>query len=497
MFVSVVCVMLPRFELLVAATPGIPAAPGRDLREVLMREPVALGPAPGGRATIGQVSPAAEAFAVRPGLPVGEAFARCPQLKLVQPDPARTEDAWESVLRALEGIGAEVESDPDRPGTLFFESSGVEPLHRGLDGVIAAVRDAVGRPLRIGVGPTRFIAHAAARLARPRRPKLIRTDLERRDFLARAPVSWLASHSSACDELAQELTKLGVETLGEFAVLRRAQIAERFGRVGLTARDLIQGVEPALRPRRPVECLQATIELFDEDDPRSVERGALTADLERALEMLVERLLALDGRAGRTLRGFVVSARLAAGGSWSARGVMREPTADPGRIHGVALQKLAGLPGPVAALSLAVDGLGPPEHEAVTLFGVDAPEQRAAHLRSAAEQARRAAGSPRSVARVVRLDADSRIPERRAALSPGAVPLQQPRLIAVRAEDDGRPRMVENRRVEHERERWVVEDAWWTPRPLRRRYFELVLEGGRCTVVFEDLSTHRWYRQSA
>jgi protein ImuB len=486
--------MLPRFELLVAATPVVS---GRDPRELLMREPIALGPVPGGRARIGQVSAAAEAFAVEPGLPVGEAFARCPQLKLLQPDPARTDAAWESVLQALENLGAEVEGDPQRPGTLFFESAGLEPLHRGLGGVIAAAQDAIGRPLRIGVGPTRFIAHAAARLARPRRPQLIRSDLERRDFLARAPVSWLALHSPACDELAQALTRLGIDTLGEFALLRRAQIAERFGRVGLTARDLIHGIEPALRPRRPTPCLRVTIELFDEAEPQAASRGTLTADLERALELLVERLLALPERGGRTLRGFVLSARLAGGGSWSTHGVMREATADLGRIHGVAMRKLADLPEPAAALELAADGLGPPEHEAMTLFGEDAPEQRAARLGAAAEQARQAAGSPQMVARVVRLDADSRIPERRTALSPGAVPLQRPRPVAVAAGDDGRPLLVEQRRVQAERERWVVEDAWWTPRPLRRRYFEIALEGGACAVVFQDLASRRWYRQSA
>ncbi len=494
MFVSVVCVMLPRFELLVAAAP---AAAGRDVREALMREPIALAPAPGGRPVVGQVSAAAEAFAVTPGLPVGEAFARCPQLKLVAPDSARAGSAWEWVLAAVEGLGAEVESDPAAPGTLFFESSGLEPLHRGFDGVIAAVRDAIGRPVRIGAGPTRFIARAAARTARPRRPRVIRTDLERRDFLAGAPVSWLAMHSPACGELAESLTKLGIDTLGEFAVLRRVQIAERFGRVGLTARDLIHGVEPALRPRKPAEQLIETIELFDEADPQTAERGALTADLHRALDLLVERLLARPERAGRTLRGFTLSARLTEGGSWSTRGIMRVPTAAPERVRGVALQKLGELPEPAAALTLVVDGFGPPDHETATLFGDDSPEERAARLKTAAEQARQAAGSPEKVARVMRLDAGSRIPERRAALSPGPVPLAQPRPAIVSTSGDGSLLRVKNKRIESERERWVVEDAWWTPRPVRRRYVEVVLEGGVNTVIFQDLTSRRWYQQAA
>ncbi|MFY9264546.1 MAG: hypothetical protein WAO61_03855, partial [Solirubrobacterales bacterium] len=133
---SVVCVLLPRFELTVAAG---------GARELLTR-PLALAPAPGGRQVVGQVSAAAEAFAVTPGLPLGEAFARCPGLKLVPADPAAAQSGWEQVVQSLEDFGAEVETDPDTPGTAFFEADGLQRLHGGLAGVIAAVRAAVGRP---------------------------------------------------------------------------------------------------------------------------------------------------------------------------------------------------------------------------------------------------------------------------------------------------------------------------------------------------------------
>ncbi|MBK5229864.1 MAG: hypothetical protein JJE27_01710, partial [Thermoleophilia bacterium] len=49
--------------------------------------------------------------------------------------------------------------------------------------------------------------------------------------------------------------------------------------------------------------------------------------------------------------------------------------------------------------------------------------------------------------------------------------------------------------VASERERWVVEDRWWTGRPLRRRYFELVLADGSNVVVFQDLASKRWFEQ--
>ena len=33
------------------------------------------------------------------------------------------------------------------------------------------------------------------------------------------------------------------------------------------------------------------------------------------------------------------------------------------------------------------------------------------------------------------------------------------------------------------RESWLLEDRWWTPRPLRRRYWEVVTDSGRDLVV--------------
>jgi hypothetical protein len=49
--------------------------------------------------------------------------------------------------------------------------------------------------------------------------------------------------------------------------------------------------------------------------------------------------------------------------------------------------------------------------------------------------------------------------------------------------------------VEAVAEEWVVEDRWWTGRPLRRRYFELVLVDGRSEVVFRDLAGGGWFLQ--
>jgi len=73
-----------------------------------------------------------------------------------------------------------------------------------------------------------------------------------------------------------------------------------------------------------------------------------------------------------------------------------------------------------------------------------------------------------------------------------------PRPVEVEAADDGVPVAVGSVEVETVREEWLVEDRWWTPRPLSRRYFELVLADGRNLVVFcEPAPRGRWFEQRA
>lgn len=72
--------------------------------------------------------------------------------------------------------------------------------------------------------------------------------------------------------------------------------------------------------------------------------------------------------------------------------------------------------------------------------------------------------------------------------------LYEPRQIAVEADGGGAPRAVGGVAVEAVREEWLVEDRWWTGRPLRRHCFELVLADGRNATVFRD-GGGRWWGQ--
>jgi protein ImuB len=110
----IVCVHLPRFALTVAA--GDP--------QRLAAEPLAIAPANDPH-HVGDVSGPAQLAGVQPGMKLDEALARCPALVLVPDDPVGVADAWEAAVRAVEGIGAEVEVA--RPGLAYFDGAGLQP----------------------------------------------------------------------------------------------------------------------------------------------------------------------------------------------------------------------------------------------------------------------------------------------------------------------------------------------------------------------------------
>jgi protein ImuB len=407
----IACALIPRFALL--ATLG-----GR--RQALLSRPMALAPEPGGPQVVGEASGAAEAFGVRAGMRLGEALARCPELALVPPDPERAEAAWEEALRRLEGIGAAVE--PGRPGEAFFAAGGLEGLCGGsLERVLRRAREAIGSGPRLGAGQTRLCAYAATLRTRPRRAPVIVPAAMTRAFLASLPVGLLRERLSSnrsgggaeeaariCSaDVPEKLERLGVETLGQLAALPDAAVADRFGEAGLRALRMARGGDEPLRPRRPHEDLVERLQL-----PEAVSG----AQLERALALLIDRLLSSPARRGRSLRRLRLSARLAGGGSWRVVVGLRRASIDPQRLRLVLLPKLEELPGPAASLSLRALQTGPPASDQAAL-GRLAEENRRRELAEAVRQARAVAGQD-AVMRVLDVDVDSRVPERRSLLTP-------------------------------------------------------------------------------
>jgi protein ImuB len=319
------------------------------------------------------------------------------------------------MVRRLEAIGAAVESE--RVGEAFFAVDGLRGIYGGDSaGVLRAVRRAIDgpfrqgeematAPFRIGTAPNRFAAFAAAwkRLSVPEDQLHV--------FLAPISVAILPLRLKApgreVEELVVTLERLGIETLQALSRISPDRVVDRFGPLGLRARRLARGVDEPLRPRRPHEELAEQIELPE---------GTAGSQLERAVELLVDRLLAAPQRRGRTLLGLRFGALLSAGGSWSVEQGLGRPTASARTLRALLAPRLESLPGPVVALRLRALGLGPPAADQIEL-AVGGEEPRRRRLGAAVREVRAVQGAE-ALLKVLPVDSASRVPERWAMLTP-------------------------------------------------------------------------------
>jgi protein ImuB len=343
----------------------------------------------------------------RPGLSGGLRPGR-----RVLPDPVEAAELTETMVRRLEALGAAVESG--RAGEAFFAVDGLRGIHGGASaGVLAAARaaigvpsgDAAGGPIRLGTAPNRFAAYAAAWKGVVVQPARLQV------FLAPISVAILPRRLEApgreAEELVATLQQLGIETLQGLSRISADRVADRFGPLGLRARRLARGEDEPLRPRTPHEELAEQIELPE---------GTAGSQLERALELLVDRLLAAPQRRGRTLLGLRLGALLSAGGSWSVEQGLGRPTASARTLRSLLAPRLEGLPGPVAALRLRALGLGPPAADQIEL-AVGGEEPRRRRLGAAVREVRTAQGTE-ALLKILPVDSTSRVPERWAMLTP-------------------------------------------------------------------------------
>src|SRR5687768_6587600 len=353
----IACLLIPGFELRAAL---------RE-RPRLALAPAALAPVPGSEPLVGPVTAAAELAGVQPGMRLGEALAMCPQLVLVERDPATVEREWEGVLQRLEDSGFAV--DPEESGRVYFETKGVERLYGGLEAALERALASVGAAWdpRAGAAERRFAALAAASVARPGQALVVSAGKEE-GFLAPLPLSLLPLPA---DRYA-ELEGLGVRRLGELAALPGGAVAERLGREGRQAWRLARGgASGRVRGRR---------------------------------------------RAGRPFRKVALSARVVGGGSWRRTVTLREPTADRPRLRAALGPKLLEIPAPVLELRLEAIELSESVGQQLELVK-PAGDEMHARLSDGLRQVRASTGSG-SVVAVVEVAPWSRIPEARALFVP-------------------------------------------------------------------------------
>ncbi|WP_419940742.1 DNA polymerase Y family protein [Candidatus Palauibacter sp.] len=396
----------------------------------LVDQPLAL-PTPGDRRRIEMGCALAASSGVEPGMIVSQAVALCPALVLCEPDPDFHDAARDRILGILRLWSPVVEGSSDR-GRLFVGVDGLERLYgppaRQIETLRARLETLspwLASSVRVGYAPGKFAAWVAARSAKPAgsassgRPgaAVCVAPADLAAFLARQPVDVLP----VSPRTVKRLRRLGVGRLGRLVRMPEPALVSQFGADGRRALAWARGERiDRVRPEAPARPIRVAL-----DFPSPIGQLEL---LHAALDRLIERALEHPRRRGKSVRGLRVSASLEGGGSWSIRAIAREPTSEPERL-GVFLRSRIALDRPrraVETLRLELFRFGPASAQA----GLFDPREGAPRALGSLETRngellppfRRAARLLRlrlggaALYRVLELEPESRLPERRHAL---------------------------------------------------------------------------------
>jgi protein ImuB len=219
-----------------------------------------------------------------------DAQARCPEIEVLLDDPDKAAREFEPVAASLDVLTPRLEVI--KPGCCALPTRGPSRYHGGDDALARlTVRLVEGElkgrgPVRVGVADGLFAATLAARASGG--PLSVVSPGQSASFLGPLPLGALGR-----PDLVDVLRRLGLRSLGDLAALPVADVLGRFGREGLVAHRLAQGLDerpPATSP--PPPDLRVAVEL----DPPT-ERIEAAAFVARGLADELHRRLSERGSA--------------------------------------------------------------------------------------------------------------------------------------------------------------------------------------------------------
>ena len=483
----VVCVWIPAYRLAVA----------RLTQTVDLDAPVIVADKLD-RGRVVDASLPAVALGVRPGMTLVQAQAVAHEAITVVDDAGRDASMWQTVLDALDAASPLVQDDGW--GRALLEMHGIEG---GATGWLDAVRGALAGfdlPVRLGLGPNPFVAHAAATLGE--------------GICTGDPAAFVAPLSlellDCGADVRERLRLLGITTLGALAALPHGPFVRRFGPAAAIWHDRSRGIDPRpLRPR-PRE-LRIDRRLYGEGDATSEDAVLF------ALRTLVGTVVDDLGTAGKRAGRLVLALECENGDVRELAASVAQPTALPATLFDLLRARLEGitLDAPVTGLRLTAEGLesggvpialfaaGDPDPDAlgIVLARLEAALGPGRALRpqlaEAARDERRATMLPFTLEPLV-TTTWSAAPVRAALPATATLQLRTvvPQPVAVRV-IDGWPRLVGTpaAQVLDCAGPWRIDEGWWatitgSSESIVRDEYDVLLDDGSLVRIARE--HHGW-----
>jgi len=286
---QIVCLAVPSFELALARL--------SDPR--LRNKPVGIAPVARPRTLLHDVSSEAAADGLYPGMSVQEAMQRCPALRILTPDPARTTQAHATLSHIVTRYAPVWE--PTRAGSFLLDLTGTTRLF-GLtcDTAARLQRDIVTQVHLdgvLGIGSNKLVAQTAAGLVQPAQLYEVRHGSERA-FMAPLSIETLPLlHRPQMKQIRHCLADLNLRTFGDVADSPLPALDIAIGKWAAPLQRWAQGIDstpvmpPPIQPQ--LTCSHAL-------QPETIDERVLRSHLADLLEQLC-RTLRIQQRVCRQL----------------------------------------------------------------------------------------------------------------------------------------------------------------------------------------------------
>ncbi len=263
-------------------------------RPELRDRPVIVGG--GRRGVVSTCCYIARISGVRSAMPMFKALEACPDAVVIKPDMEKYVRVGREIRERMLALTPLVE--PLSIDEAFLDLGGTERLHQATPAETLArfarqIETDIGVTISVGLSVNKFLAKIASDLEKPRGFSVI-GGAEAKAFLAERPVGLIWGVGKVFQE---RLARDGIRTIGELQAMDPAELARRYGQMGLRLARLAHGRdERTVSPRRETKSV-STETTFNTDISAYED---LRVILRRLSEKLARRLKA-SGIAGRTV----------------------------------------------------------------------------------------------------------------------------------------------------------------------------------------------------
>ena len=371
----------------------------------LAQAALVIGGFPHERKTVFDCSEKATASGIYLGMTLRQASHRCPDAIFLPVDEDGYNRAFDEVLDTLDHFSPVVEADS--PGRAFLDISGTEHLFGPAKNLASQASNEIihktGLQSQIGIASNKFVASIAASLASTR--SLILTSGQERSFLQPLSIEFLP----IAPEAITWLKRLGLRTMGQVADLPINALDSQLGQDGLMAHRLAKGIDKRMvKPRPRPDVLEQSLSF---DHPLG-NMDALLAAISSLLEKLVPVLRSRYQVCHEIRLRFCFDN----GRAWQDTVVLKTPLDSEQEMLGILKRHLetASLPEGLAEIQLVLASLGREFSQQSPLPTGTRGHQQEALQHMERDLEHKFGHSP--LKRVLELDPNSRIPERRVAL---------------------------------------------------------------------------------